>query len=113
MPRSFFYMAALIEKSRLALNLSQTDLSKILGYKHPQYISNIERGISSIPAKSMYLWAYHLRVSVKDLIKAAKKDLEKNLVNEVLEGADANLFIIDKDSGTVFKRGVINEGKEI
>ena len=39
-----------LKSYRISSGLSQADLSKKLGYKSPQLISNIERGLCGIPA---------------------------------------------------------------
>ena len=53
--RNFSYVAKLIKDKRLSHpeRYSQTQLSKTLGYKNGQFISNLERGLCSIPLKGM------------------------------------------------------------
>ncbi len=42
-----------LKTKRLEKGLTQSDVAHKLGYGSPQFISNIERGISSIPLKSL------------------------------------------------------------
>lgn len=46
---SFENIARLVREKRKFKKLSQSDLSKELGFKNAQFISNIERGVCSIP----------------------------------------------------------------
>lgn len=42
-----------IKEARIAAGLSQGDLAYKLGYSTPQFVSNLERGVSLPPIKSM------------------------------------------------------------
>jgi transcriptional regulator with XRE-family HTH domain len=46
---SFEAQGKIIRKARKAAGLSQGDISKKMGWKSSQFISNIERGIAGIP----------------------------------------------------------------
>jgi hypothetical protein len=74
-----------------------------MGYKGGQFVSNIERGNCSIPPVKYALVAMVLNVSVKDLIKAAKRDLESHLIEDVKFGANNNGIRIDGASGMVIR----------
>lgn len=72
-----------IKKRREGLNISQTKMAQILGFKTCQFISNIERGVSNIPSDRVTDFANALEIDIKDLIKLisdTKKDdmLKKN-----------------------------------
>jgi len=43
------HIAKAFKEARIEAGLSQWDVAKELGYGTPQFISNIERGISTIP----------------------------------------------------------------
>jgi transcriptional regulator with XRE-family HTH domain len=47
--REFRNIGKLVKTTRDTKGISQTQLSKELGYKNGQFVSNIERGICSIP----------------------------------------------------------------
>ena len=49
----FDNIARVARKHRLNKDISQADLSKALGYKNGQFISNVERGLCSIPLKQL------------------------------------------------------------
>ena len=53
---------------RLAKDMSQGDLAKILGV-HPTYISDIERGVRNLALKNIEKLAKALGVSVDSLLK--------------------------------------------
>lgn len=42
-------IATAIRQHRNAKGISQSELSKLIGYKNGQFISNIERGLCSLP----------------------------------------------------------------
>lgn len=42
-----------LKRKRIEKGLTQSDVAGKLGYGSPQFISNIERGISSVPLKSL------------------------------------------------------------
>lgn len=49
-------------------NLTQEQVSKILGYKSPQFISNIESGKAMPPIRKLHLMSTIYRVDVKRLV---------------------------------------------
>lgn len=79
--RSFSYVAKLIKDKRLSHpeRYSQTQLSKTLGYKNGQFISNLERGLCSIPLKGMVNFVNVLNISEEELKEAILKDYELTL----------------------------------
>lgn len=50
---TFNNIATLIRVERRAVGLSQVALSHALGYKNGQLVSNIERGLCSLPLKNI------------------------------------------------------------
>ncbi|MCO4793343.1 MAG: helix-turn-helix transcriptional regulator [Bacteriovoracaceae bacterium] len=81
--RHFGHIAQLIKSSRLShpKKFSQTELSTELGYKNGQFISNIERGLCSVPVKSLSLLTRTLDIDPITLKDALLKDMEKTLDN--------------------------------
>ena len=81
--RSFKNVAALIRTKRISHpnNYSQSDLSVLLGYKNGQFISNVERGICSVPLKMMKNIADVLEISPTELKASILKDHEETLSN--------------------------------
>ncbi|MBC96524.1 MAG: hypothetical protein CME63_02165 [Halobacteriovoraceae bacterium] len=79
--RNFSYVAKLIKDKRLSHpeRYSQTKLSKTLGYKNGQFISNLERGLCSIPLKGMTNFLKVLNISEDELKTAILKDYELTL----------------------------------
>lgn len=76
--RQFTRMGNLIKAKRIERELSQEQLSKILGYKNGQFISNVERGICSIPLNKAILTCKILDIMVKDFKQAYLADIDNN-----------------------------------
>jgi transcriptional regulator with XRE-family HTH domain len=49
----FNHLGRFLKAQREAVGMTQGELSRILGYSNPQFISNWERGLSSPPPKIM------------------------------------------------------------
>lgn len=81
--RSFNNVAALIKSYREKTNprLSQSEISKLLGYKNGQFISNVERGLCSIPAKSVAKLSDVIKAPREDIIEAMVKDYRESITN--------------------------------
>lgn len=75
-----------LKNSRKKQDLSQGDLATALGYESPQYISDWERGASSIPMKKLVQVAQVLKISEEELfekmLSLAKARLEEGMLNE-------------------------------
>jgi hypothetical protein len=81
--RYFGHIAKLIKDARLThpKKYSQTELSTKLGYKNGQFISNIERGLCSVPVKSLSLLSLTLNIEPAKLKAALLADMDKTLEN--------------------------------
>lgn len=81
MMRNFSSVAKLIKEKRTThpKGYSQTQLSKALGYKNGQFISNLERGLCSIPLKGMSKFLETLNISEEELKSAILKDYKLTL----------------------------------
>lgn len=69
----------LVRKNRERVDLTQLQLSKKLGYETPQFISNVERGVTAIPAKKFKRLSDALEISIKDLVLARVDDYADKL----------------------------------
>jgi len=92
--KKFHNVARLIKNKRIEhpKGYSQTQLSKTLGYKNGQFISNVERGLCSIPLKGLNKFTQTLNISIGELKYAMLKDYEETL--------DSYLREHDEDSST-------------
>jgi len=81
--KKFNNVAKIVRIKRAEVGLSQTDLSKICNYKNGQFVSNVERGLCSIPAKKLKIFAKALNLEPNILVKAMLRDEWIYLMNEV------------------------------
>lgn len=94
--RSFLHIAKLIKLKRMSQDngYSQLELSKLLGYKNGQFISNVERGLCSVPLKMLSKISQVLNISREELKKAILKDQEEtldNYLNDSIESSSGGL----------------------
>ena len=93
--RSFSHIAKLVKTKRLShpKTYSQTELSTLLGYKNGQFISNVERGLCSIPLKNLKRLCEVLDISQDDLKAALLRDFEKTLEAHLYGAAQGSEFV--------------------
>jgi transcriptional regulator with XRE-family HTH domain len=72
-------VASLVKKQRSKWRLTQEDVTKRLGYKKAQMISNIENGKQSIPAKHLKQFCLVLAMDVEMAVDAKLKDYDEYL----------------------------------
>lgn len=91
--RSFEGIAELVKNYRLnhPKKLSQVELSNLLGYKNGQFISNVERGICSIPLKALRELQNILNIPQDELVSAMVRDFEVTIINHLNSGAEKGL----------------------
>lgn len=68
-----------IARENTAQRYSQADLSALIGYRNGQFISNVERGLCSIPLKKIELISKHLAISPLRLKTAIVLDLSETI----------------------------------
>lgn len=90
--RTFNNIAKLVKEKRLASTqgLSQNDLSKLLGYKNGQFISNVERGLCGVPFKNLNKLCETLSIEQSELKAVILKDVEETVDNYLVEGANTS-----------------------
>jgi transcriptional regulator with XRE-family HTH domain len=75
-----------LKAARLALGLSQADLANRLGYSSPQFVSDWERGYSSLPMKMLVRIAQELNLDRDKLFELlldfSVERLRQNMLNE-------------------------------
>ncbi len=81
--RSFSAIGKLVKKYRLQHSdkVSQGELSSLLGYKNGQFISNVERGMCSVPLKSLKNLSNILSIPEHEVISSMLKDYEDTMLN--------------------------------
>jgi len=81
--RCFDNIAKLIKTKRSAhpKNYSQSELSRLLGYKNGQFISNVERALCNIPLKMLTRVCDILNISPGELKDAMLADYRETLEN--------------------------------
>lgn len=88
--RCFDNIALLIRTKRLShpKAYSQSELSKLLGYKNGQFISNVERGLCNIPLKMLTKVSGILDITPEALRATILKDHEVTLNNYLRQGEE-------------------------
>ncbi len=73
------HLGPIIRERRRTLNLSQKKLAQLMGYKNGQYVSNMERGLSSLPIRGILAITIHLRLPMVVLKEALVNDYTEAL----------------------------------
>ena len=69
----------LLKQARERKGISQGQLSKALGFSNPQFISNIERGLSELPTKHFKKVEKILGIPMPKLIEMKIESTQKRL----------------------------------
>ena len=77
--KSFRNVANLVKKHRLFQSISQNDLAVALGYKNAQFVSNVERGMCSIPLQQIDAVIKLLGINPFEMRKALIYDFEETI----------------------------------
>lgn len=83
MMNKFESIAFLMRTARNRTDISQDKLSKALGYKNGQYISNLERGLCGLPVNKIKDVSLLLGVEEPLFIHAMVQDFERNIKREL------------------------------
>lgn len=78
---TFNNIAHLIKTAREKTPWSQNELSYLMGYKNGQFISNIERGLCSLPLKILMKVSEHIKVPPEDIRAALIQDYTDQINN--------------------------------
>ena len=91
--RSFEGIAVLVKNYRLQhpKKLSQTELSNLLGYKNGQFVTNVERGICSIPLKALRDLQKILMIPQDELVRAMVSDFQSTILNHLYDKDSRNV----------------------
>lgn len=93
--REFKNIGQLVKNTRDAKGISQTQLSKELGYKNGQFVSNIERGICSIPFEKILKLSNLLGLesqSIKDaILKDYNTTIDSYIANPVIDAPQGDM----------------------
>lgn len=71
---------------REGAELTQADVSNKLGYTSPQFISNIERGISVVPLKTLARMVNLYKVNPESVVKIILESQRKLLREKLMRG---------------------------
>ena len=77
--RDFENIAMLVKTYRQPKGISQSQLSRELGYKNGQFISNVERGLCSIPFEKIGKLSQVLEVPTTEVKEAILRDYGSNI----------------------------------
>lgn len=76
----FKRIAEVVSTARQNKGISQEELAKVIGYKNGQFISNIERGLCSIPAERVMDLCVALGVEPTVMVDVMVADYTRNLL---------------------------------
>jgi transcriptional regulator with XRE-family HTH domain len=76
-------LGTFLQDARVRSNLSQWDVAKKLGYSSPQFISNLERGISSPPLKVLKVLVDMYGISSKEIIEVIAIEQERIMESSI------------------------------
>lgn len=83
--KKFKNIATVVNSNRVALDISQEIFARIIGYKNGQFVSNVERGLCSIPTKKLVITAEALKIDPEVLIEAILLDEQAECRRVVFE----------------------------
>ena len=79
----FVPLGQYLSKARKGASLSQREVADKMGYSSPQFISNIERGLASVPIEQLGKIVELYSISPNNFLKFYL-NLEKNYVSEFM-----------------------------
>lgn len=105
MKRCFQNVAKLVRIRRMnhVKKYSQADLSKMLGYKNGQFISNVERGLCNVPIKMLFKISDILEIPYDELKSTILKDYSETLdifYRDAVEKEDKKTSAVSSTSQT-------------
>lgn len=71
-----------IKKRRESLGITQKEMASRLGFRTCQFISNIERGVASIPSAKIDEFANILELDPKDLANVVTESIKSKIINK-------------------------------
>ena len=72
-----------LKNTREKIGLSQLDVAEAMGLKSAQYLSNIERGVSSLSKTMIPKVARILKVDAEDIVDAILKDIREKYLRSL------------------------------
>lgn len=81
--RKHQHLGNFLKNKRQLANLTQSEVASQLGYGSPQFISNIERGISSVPLKSLKSLVRLYKIDDSEIIKVLLEEKRLELEEEL------------------------------
>lgn len=76
---SFPRIATVCRSARRSAQYSQSDVASLMGWKNAQFISNIERGLCSLPSKYLGKYCELLGIPLGEAIEAMVEDYRASL----------------------------------
>lgn len=77
--RRFYTVGTLVKDARLRKELGQDAVAISAGFRNGQFISNVERGLCSVPATKIWKVCEQLKINVRDMKEAMTTDYRENL----------------------------------
>lgn len=77
------YFGSYLKSKRESSGLTQSEVAKKLGYGSSQFISNIERGISSVPIKALKMLIQIYEIDPIETVDALLSEKREKLIQSL------------------------------
>jgi transcriptional regulator with XRE-family HTH domain len=94
-------LAHLIKQARLKKNLTQTELSILLGYESPHFMQLAEAGRSKVPLKTLGRLISVLGLPEKQIIKSLVDGYKSDLIMRVNIGKRMRINAVHKNKSMI------------
>ncbi|MBL7555634.1 MAG: helix-turn-helix transcriptional regulator [Bdellovibrionaceae bacterium] len=80
-------IAEIIRKRRIEMNMTQAQVSGLLGYDNCQFLSTIERGLSKCPVQTLGALSIILNIPQERFISILLTDYKNQLIDSLNAGS--------------------------
>jgi transcriptional regulator with XRE-family HTH domain len=81
--KPFMTLEQMLAKRRLRCDITQAKVATELGFTSPQYISNMERGLTKLPEKHFRKVSQLLGVPLREMVDHRSRDMRHDLIRRV------------------------------
>ena len=89
--KKYYALGGYLKDKREALGFTQRDVSDFLGYKSPQFVSNVERGLCQLPLKAVRKLITFYKLEAKEVYDILLCEQEQVLRSALLKRSGPKL----------------------